>query len=116
MNWSHVVEYCNVFISCLDSHSDGTHSLQSIHWRASDIMLNFSRFILICWNKLIYILDSPMVSFFFFFVNFHFLHFFHIIVNVTIAPPNPPHKAQFWELAIYKTLHMAVLEKIVYVQ
>ncbi len=24
------------FISCLDSHSDGTHSLQSIHWWASD--------------------------------------------------------------------------------
>ncbi len=22
------VDYCNVFISCLDSHSDGTHSLQ----------------------------------------------------------------------------------------
>ncbi len=25
------VDYCDVFISCLDSHSDGTHSLQSIH-------------------------------------------------------------------------------------
>ncbi len=23
---------CDVFISCLDSHSDGTHSLQSIRW------------------------------------------------------------------------------------
>ncbi len=22
------VDYCDVFISCLDSHSDGTHSLQ----------------------------------------------------------------------------------------
>ncbi len=31
MNWSRV-DYCDVFISCLDSHSDGTHSLQSIHW------------------------------------------------------------------------------------
>ncbi len=29
------------FISCLDSHSDGTHSLQKIHWWASDVMLNF---------------------------------------------------------------------------
>ncbi len=28
MNWSHFVNFCNVFISCLDSHSDGTHSLQ----------------------------------------------------------------------------------------
>ncbi len=28
MDWSGV-DYCDVFISCLDSHSDGTHSLQS---------------------------------------------------------------------------------------
>ncbi len=27
------------FISCLDSHSDGTHSLQRIHWQASDTFL-----------------------------------------------------------------------------
>ncbi len=26
-----LVDYYDVFISCLDSHSDGTHSLQSIH-------------------------------------------------------------------------------------
>ncbi len=26
------VDYCDVLISCLDSHSDGTHSLQRIHW------------------------------------------------------------------------------------
>ncbi len=25
-----LVDYCDVFISCLDSHSDGTHSLQRI--------------------------------------------------------------------------------------
>ncbi len=31
-----LVDYCDVFISCLDSHSDGTHSLQRIHWWASD--------------------------------------------------------------------------------
>ncbi len=37
------LDYCDVFISCLDSHSDGTHSLQRIHWRASDVMLNFSK-------------------------------------------------------------------------
>ncbi len=30
------------FIGCLDSHSDGTHSLQSFHWWASDGMLHFS--------------------------------------------------------------------------
>ncbi len=28
-------------ISCSDSHSDGTHSLQRIHWWANDVMLNF---------------------------------------------------------------------------
>ncbi len=31
------------FISCLDSHSDGTHSLQSIHWLASDLMKKQTR-------------------------------------------------------------------------
>ncbi len=34
-----LVDYCDVFISCLDSHSDGTHSLQRIHLWASDEML-----------------------------------------------------------------------------
>ncbi len=41
------LEWCwllvDVFISCLDSHSDGTHSLQRIHCWASDGMLNFSK-------------------------------------------------------------------------
>ncbi len=31
------------FISHLDSHADGTHSLQKIHWWASDAMLHFSK-------------------------------------------------------------------------
>ncbi len=50
-----LVDYCDVFISCLDSHSDGTHSLQRIHWWASD-----ATFLQICSdkNKLIYILDE----------------------------------------------------------
>ncbi len=53
------VDYCDVFIICLDSHSDGTHSLLTIHWWASnDISLN-----LFWWrNKLIYILDALRVS------------------------------------------------------
>ncbi len=38
-----LVDYCDVFISCLDSHADGTHSLQRIHWWASDVMLHFSK-------------------------------------------------------------------------
>ncbi len=36
------MDYCDVFINSLDSHSDGTHSLQSIHWWASNVMLHFS--------------------------------------------------------------------------
>ncbi len=42
MDWSGV-DYCDVFISCLDSHSDGTHSLQRIYCWASDGMLHFSK-------------------------------------------------------------------------
>ncbi len=33
-----LVDYWGVFIKCLDSHSDGTHSLQGIHWWASDVI------------------------------------------------------------------------------
>ncbi len=33
-----LVDYCYVFVSCLDSHSDGTHSLQRIHWWAYDVI------------------------------------------------------------------------------
>ncbi len=38
-----LVDYCEVFLSCLDSHSDGTHSLQSILWWANDGMLHFCK-------------------------------------------------------------------------
>ncbi len=49
------------FISCLDSHSDGTHSLQRIHWWA--VMECYISLNLFPWrNKLIYILDSLRVS------------------------------------------------------
>ncbi len=40
------VDYCDVFIRCLDSHSDGTHSLHRIHWGASNVMLQFSKSVL----------------------------------------------------------------------
>ncbi len=33
------------FIRCLDSHSDGTHSLQRIQCWASDVMQNLSKYI-----------------------------------------------------------------------
>ncbi len=32
MCWWIFVDYSDVFISCLSSYSDGTHSLQRIHW------------------------------------------------------------------------------------
>ncbi len=41
-----LVDYCDVFINCLDSHSDGTHSLQRIYWCGSDVMLNFPKSVL----------------------------------------------------------------------
>ncbi len=44
MDWSHV-DYGDVFISCLDSHSDGTHPLQRIYWWASDVKLNLSKYV-----------------------------------------------------------------------
>ncbi len=38
-----LVDYCDVFISCLDSHSDGTHSLKRIHCWDTDALLHFSK-------------------------------------------------------------------------
>ncbi len=40
-----LVNYCDV-LSAVWTHSDGTHSLQRIHWSASYIMLNVSKSIL----------------------------------------------------------------------
>ncbi len=60
---------CDVFIICLDSHSDGTHSLQRIYWRASDTRL-ISQNLFQWTNKLI--LDDLRVSTFS--ANFYF-HF-----------------------------------------
>ncbi len=60
-----LVDYCYVFISCLNSYSDGTHSLQRIHWWASDVRLHLSKIVQICFSepsKLIDILDCLMVS------------------------------------------------------
>ncbi len=42
-----LVDYCDVFISCLISHSDGTHSLLRIDWGASNLMLHLSKSVLI---------------------------------------------------------------------
>ncbi len=62
------MDYCDVLISCLDSRSDGTHSLQSIHWRASDVRLHFSKSVYM--KKQIYILHGLRVKTFS--ANLHF--------------------------------------------
>ncbi len=51
---------CDVFISWLDSLSDGTHSLQRIYLWASDLMLNFSKSLLM--DEQTHILDGLAVS------------------------------------------------------
>ncbi len=41
--WTGVVWIIVMFLSAVWTHSDGTHSLQRIHWWASDAMLHFSK-------------------------------------------------------------------------
>ncbi len=73
LDWTGV-DYCDVFISCLDSHSDGTHSLQRIRWWASDAVRHFSKS---AWMKkqtyLMCILDGM-----------NFMHIFIFLVNYAI--------------------------------
>ncbi len=42
VDWCHV-DCCDVFLRCLNSCSEGTHSLQRIHWWAGDVMLHFNK-------------------------------------------------------------------------
>ncbi len=44
--WTGVTLWIIVFLSAVWTHSDGTHSLQRIHWWASDVMLNLSKTVL----------------------------------------------------------------------
>ncbi len=73
-----VMDYCDVFIRCLNSHSDGTHSLQKIHCWASNVMLNFSNSASI--NKLISILNGlrvrRLLANVHFWVSYSFKHHF----------------------------------------
>ncbi len=48
-----------LFLSAVWTHSDGTHSLQRVHWCASAAMLNFSKSFK---KKHPYILDGLKVS------------------------------------------------------
>ncbi len=65
-----LVDYCVVFISSLDSHSDGTHSMQSINWWESDVMPHFSKSFVIKKQTHLH-LDGLRMSQFS--ANFHFL-------------------------------------------
>ncbi len=44
--WTGVTLWIIVFLTAVWTHSDGTHSLQRIHWWASDVMLDFSKTVL----------------------------------------------------------------------
>ncbi len=74
MYWSGV-DYCDVFISCLDCHSDGTHSLQRIHWRGSDGMINFFKSVLLKMQTNLYLgwHEAKYISRQFFFLGELFL-------------------------------------------
>ncbi len=91
-----------MFIS--DSHSDGTHSLQGIHWWASDV---YATFLQIWWrNKLIYILNSLRVrtfsaNFLFYFgVNYSFKSRFYSVCyrgcGRRVRPCKCPGSAGVW--------------------
>ncbi len=53
VNWCTGVDYCDVFIRCLDFDSDGTHSLKR-SWCDANFLLNLLQQI----NKLMCILDG----------------------------------------------------------
>ncbi len=65
-------DYCDVFISHLDS--DGTHSLQRIHWYASDVMLNFSKFVQMKKQTHLHLTWPESEQFFYFWVNYLFMN------------------------------------------
>ncbi len=83
-----------MFISCLDCHSDGTHSLQRIHWWASDAMVHFFKSAQSV--QLIYILDGLRASKFsansFFFLLFLLSQIKHCAAQkeVIYLPLMPP--------------------------
>ncbi len=60
------------FISCLNSHSDGTHSLQRIYWWEIGVIINFSKSFLMIKIKLICILDGKFPVYFHFWINYSF--------------------------------------------
>ncbi len=69
LDWT-CVDYLWIFViffsSCLDSHSDGTHSLHRIHRWARDVIQHFSKNLFLRRNKLINILNDLRLSKFLF--------------------------------------------------
>ncbi len=102
-----LVDYCDVFISCLDSHSDGTHSLQRIHWWGSDVMLQFFKYVLMK-NKLIYFLDGLRVNTFS--ANFFFLLNYSLNNTTPFSPLR--NNCYFNSHAISCMLHVHIIYKI----
>ncbi len=82
MDWSGV-DYCDVFISCLDSHSDGTHSHPLLrHWCSDAFLQTWWR------NKLILISDELRVNtftaHFHFWVNYSFNASCLVLIQLSI--------------------------------
>ncbi len=67
-----LVDYCDVIISCLNSYSDGTHSLQRIHWWASDVMLNCFKSVLMKKQTHLHLGCSKFSAIFHFWVHYSF--------------------------------------------
>ncbi len=84
-----LVDYCDVFISCLDSQSDGTHSLQRIHWWTSDVMLHFSKSVLMK-KQTHLLLECPQGEYILrklnFWVNYPFKNILYLIGSSDFLP------------------------------
>ncbi len=91
-----LVDYCDVFISCLDSHSDGTHSLQRI------IMV-----FLKCLTIFVLIAFYIYIHVFVFYPNGLVLHSMHICYrfmhSLGIEPMTFDNAASMLYCSIYKT-------------
>ncbi len=85
MDWG-CVDYLWIIVMFLSAHSDGTHSLQRIHWQTNDLKLNFYKSVLIK-KQLIYILDGLRAS--------TFLANVHFWVNILLILPLSEHPKWF---------------------
>ncbi len=89
-------DYCDVLISCLDSHSDGTHSLRRIHWWASDVMLHFSKSVLMKKQTHLLILKDSI-----------FFSKFSILGELYLNKPKLVLRGLSWSSSLVKLLQLA---------